>query len=243
MITTKADIISGLQKEILPLQGYKSQLKNVAIDVGLGPVNYAFPNEKFPLGAVHEFVSSSLEDAAATCGFIAGILNSLMNNEGAILWISSCRLLFPPAIKYFGIEPDKIIFADLPKEKDVLWATEEALKCEALTAVIAEVPGLSFTTSRRLQLAVESSRVTGFILRQSSLSLSTTACVTRWKISSLTSSLPGNMPGIGYPRWNIELLKVRNGKPGTWQMEWKAGRFRHIYKHIPVQEKLQQKTG
>jgi len=40
---------------------------------------------------------------------------------------------------------------------------EEALKCESLSAVIAETPEISFTVSRRLQLAVEQNRVTSFI--------------------------------------------------------------------------------
>jgi protein ImuA len=38
--------------------------------------------------------------------------------------------------------------------------------------------------------------------------------------------LEAGMPGVGFPRWTVELLKVRNGNPGTWQMEWAAGSFR-----------------
>jgi protein ImuA len=52
------------------------------------------------------------------------------------------RMLFPPALKALGIEPDKVIFVDLKREKDVLWATEEALMSRA---VIAEVRELTFT--------------------------------------------------------------------------------------------------
>ena len=37
----------------------------------------------------------------------------------------------------------------------MLWVIEEALKCEGLAAVIGEIKELSFTQSRRLQLAVE----------------------------------------------------------------------------------------
>jgi len=37
-----------------------------------------------------------------------------------------------------------------------------------------------------------------------------------------------DLPGIGFPRWNVELLKVRNGKPGSWQMEWKSTGFRLV---------------
>jgi protein ImuA len=239
----KANIIVQLQRDILPLQGFKPIPKGEAIDVGLGQIKYAFPNALFPLGVVHEFCCAGTEDSASTCGFIAGILAPLMRSGGVSLWISSSRTLFPTALKEFGIEPDKIVFVDLKKQKDVLWATEEALKCDGLSAVVGEISEISFTASRRLQLAVEQSRVTGFILRINPRNLNTTACVSRWKISALPSGLPDDMPGIGFPRWNVELLKVRNGKPGNWQIEWKAGRFRHCSRLTSIPRELQKKTG
>ena len=78
---------------------------------------------------------------------------------------------------------------------------------------------LNFTSSRRLQLAVEQSRVTGFIIREDPKQLGTTACISRWKINSLPSALPDKMPGLGFPRWQVELLKARNGKPGMLPAE------------------------
>ena len=243
MTGTKADIIAQLQKEILPLQGFKATIKNTVDDVGLGSIKNAFPNGVFPLGAIHEFLSASAEDIAATNGFVSGILSSLMKKSGATIWICTSRTLFPPALKSFGIAPDKIIFIELKKENQILWAMEEALKCEGLAAVISEIKELSFTASRRLQLAVEQSQVTGFILRNNPRSVNTTACVTRWKITSLPSELAEEMPGVGFPRWNVNLLKVRNGKPGNWNIEWAAGKFRHLTAtslFVPVQHK---KTG
>lgn len=243
MITSKADIIAQLQKEILPLQGFKTIAKNTAGDVGLGPIKKAFPNAEFPIGAIHEFLSATAEDATTTTGFVSGILSSLMKKGGACIWIGASRTIFPPALKLFGIAPDKIIFIELKKEKEMLWAMEEALKCEGLAAVIGEIKELSFTDSRRLQLAVEQSQVTGFVLRNNPRSANTTACITRWHITSIASELADQMPGVGFPRWNVDLLKVRNGKPGSWQMEWVAGKFRHIPAIsivIPVQQK---KTG
>jgi len=103
---------------------------------------------------------------------------------------------------------------------------EEVLKCNGCTAVVGEIQRLDLTASRRLQLAVEQSGVTGFILRSDLFSLNTIACVARWKVSPLRSSLPDGIPGVGYPRWNVELLKVRNGKPGAWEVEWANDHFR-----------------
>lgn len=241
METTKARIIAQLQKDILPLQGYKPVAGNTSFDGGLGLIKDAFPNASFPLGAIHEFFCSGAEDVSASGGFIAGIVSALMRRGGVSLWISSSQAIFPPALKSFGVEPEKFIFIFLQKEKEILWAMEEALKCDGLAAVIADIPELSFTASRRFQLAVEQSRVTGFIIRRNPRNLAT-ACITRWKITSLPTKSEDDLPGLGFPRWNVELLKVRNGTPGTWQLEW-AGRFRHISKLASITTEQQRKAG
>jgi len=243
MTGSKADIIAKLQREILPLQGFKTVSKNTALDAGLGPIKNAFPNASFPLGAIHEFISTGMEDAAATSGFVAGLISSIMQSNGALIWISASRTIFPPALRSFGISPDRIIFIDLKKEKEIMWAMEEALKCKGLSAVIGEMQELNFTASRRLQLAVEQSRVTGFILRRNPRSINTTACITRWQITSVKSELVNDMPGVGFPRWNVELLKVRNGYPDKWQIEFVAGRFKHISKAIEIPLIQKKKTG
>src|SRR4051812_1541213 len=143
MNNTKADIISQLQKEIMPLQGFKPPVGNIGCDV-LGLIKGAFPNHVFPVGAIHEFICGGAEDISATAGFISGILSSIMKMGGIAIWISRSQNMYPPALKIFGIEPDKIIFIVLQKEKEILWAMEEALKCEGLAAVIAETRELSF---------------------------------------------------------------------------------------------------
>jgi protein ImuA len=102
---------------------------------------------------------------------------------------------------------------------------------------------ISFTSSRRLQLAVEQSRVTGFILRHASRNLNTTACVSRWKITPLPSEPVEDLPGIGFPFWRVELLRIRNGKPGAWDVKWMHGRFEPVVGvHSPAVDQPR-KTG
>ncbi|MCW3108826.1 MAG: Error-prone repair protein ImuA, partial [Segetibacter sp.] len=132
MGSTKAYIIAQLQKDILPLQGFKPVAGNIGFDAGLGFFKHAFPNASFPLGAIHEFFCAKAEGVSASGGFIAGIVSAIMQRGGVSLWISSSRTIFPPALKSFGVEPDKIIFIDVQKEKEILWVMEEALKCEGL---------------------------------------------------------------------------------------------------------------
>lgn len=233
----KIETIRELQKQILSLQGFKKPSAGQQPDIGLGPIEHAFPEHTFPLGTIHEFISPSGEEAAAANGFISGLLGKLMNKGGLCLWVSTQRRLFPPALNVFGIDPERIIFIDLPRRRDALWAMGEALKCEALTAVVGELGEVSFKESRKLQLAVESSRVTGLLHCYNPISRFTTASVSRWNIRPLPSVPEEGMPGLGFPRWQVELIKVRNGRPGTWQVEWSEDRFSQLPKepdNLPV---------
>jgi protein ImuA len=237
----RAEIRAELQTEILRLQGFKP-FGNPMVDLGLGPIKGAFPNGSFPLGAVHEFISTKTEELAASCGFLSGVMACLLQNKGTALWISANRTLFPPALKLFGVQPERCIFIDLQKERDVVWAMDEALKCGALSAVVGEVQDISFTASRRLQLAVEQSKVTGFILRKSPRTVNTTAFVSRWKITSLPGEIIDDLPGIGFATWKVELLRIRNGKPGVWDVKWMNGGFVPVSKES-YKEEYKKKAG
>jgi protein ImuA len=243
MVTSKADIIARLNREFLPLQGYKPLTQTAKLNTGLGSIEQALPGKSFPLAAMHEFCCNEQEEEAATGGIIAGLLSTIMVNGGTAVWIGRSPIIFPPALKFFGLAPERVIFVAMQREKDMLWAMEEALKCGGLTAVIGELRELSFTTSRRFQLAVEHSNVTGFLVRRDPRKLNTTASLTRWKISSLPSASVDELPGVGFPRWQVDLLKVRNGKPGSWQMEWVNGRFRQLPDSHSIIHELKKKTG
>lgn len=214
-------IIEELQKQIICLEGNR-QPSEQALNLGLGILESAFPGKAFQKAAIHEFISHSSQQAACTSGFMSVIISKLMQNDGVCVWVSTKprRAVFPPALKSFGIEPHRILFVDAEKPKQTLWALEEALKCNAVAVVVGELNELAFNDSRRLQLAVEQSRVTGFIHRFRPKNLDAVACVTRWKVTSLASVAPDGLPGLGFPRWNVQLLKVRNGMPGEWQVQW-----------------------
>jgi protein ImuA len=226
----KTATINRLQKEILSLQGGSIVEGSQYVPFGLGPLEKAFPQQTFPTAAVHEFISADGAAAASTSGFISGLLQHFLKStlSGPCLWISTHRTLFPPALKAFGLSPERVVFIDLTTNRDALWVMEEALGCEGLAAVVCEASELSFTQSRRLQLAVETSRVTGFIHRYNPRAEGTNACVSRWRITPLDSALEEGLPGVGLPRWNVRLQKIRNGRPGTWHLEWTGNGFRHI---------------
>ena len=226
MTAEKQEILTRLREQISAAQGFKPSPIASGAGFGLGDIEACFPNNVFPTGTIHEFLAKHPEDTAASEGFIAGLLAKLMENGNSCLWISRNRKLFPPSLEAYGADPQQIIFLDLYYTKEILWVMEEALKCEGLACVIAELPDIDFAQSRRLQLATEKSHVTGILLRKEpKRSLSATACSARWQIKPQPTEILDGIPGVGNPRWEVNLLKVKNGEGGKFYIEWAEDRF------------------
>ncbi|GAA4790798.1 hypothetical protein GCM10023231_18350 [Olivibacter ginsenosidimutans] len=209
----------------------------------MGVMEQAFPAGIFPLGAIHEFISNDTEQASASAGFIACLIGRLMQQKGPCLWVSLGKRLFPPSLSAFGVAPDRVFFVNLSQEKDALWVIEEALKCPSIAAVVGEIHDLDLTASRRLQLAVEQSHVTGFLHRYRPRRMNNMGCVARWNVKPMSSIVSGRLPGIGHPLWHVELQKIRNGKPGSWQMGWKEDTFFYEEQPLGVTDNVYGRTG
>jgi protein ImuA len=216
MSLSASDTIAQLRETILLLQGFKP-VHQVSDAVLPAEISESFPNKQFPQGAIHEFMCAGLQESSASCAFMAAIAAGLMKRSGVGVWITAHAMIFPPALTALGIQPDKMLFIQLQNPKDILRATEEVLKCEAVSVVISEIKELSFTQSRRFQLATEQSKVTGLLLRSNAKS-SAVASVSRWRITPARSE-SDLMPGVGFLRWNVKLEKIRNGKVGEWVVE------------------------
>jgi protein ImuA len=239
-MSKKQEIFQSLKQQILLLEGFKEPLFTEQTSVG--PINEAFPNCVFPFSALHEFYYSNKEEVAASSAFIAGLLSSHLYKAGTMVWVSSSQNVFPPSLKWFGIQPHQVLFLHVKKERDISWAVNEALKCSSLSAVVGEMPEMSLTASRCFQLAIEDAGVGGFILRNNPKNLLTTA-VSRWHIQPIHSKVEDGFPGLGHPRWRVKLLKVRNGRPGSWDIEWSNGGFRYVSKLAVIHQAVQIQTG
>jgi protein ImuA len=245
VLPDQSNIIAKLKKEILLLSGIKAPLEESIEEGGLSFMQSHFPCGVFPKAAVHEFICHEPQEIAVTGGFIAALVASFYETAGTIIWISPAKNIFPATLQLFNIDPSRMIFIHPKGAKECLWVMEEALKCRGLHVVIAEMNELSFVHSRRFQLAVENSKVTGFIMNMKPGREDTTACVSKWKIKSLPSETSDELPGVGHPRWNVALTKMRNGKTGNWELEWVNGKLKQVPQENLdwLDETLHQQTG
>jgi protein ImuA len=225
MHNSRADIIAQLKKDILLLSGTK-QPASIVHNQKLPFFAEHMPNGSFPLGAVHEFLYSSQQDKTASLGFIAALQTTLLPPTAVIVWVTKNNFIYPPALAALKLQPQQLIFIQPATAKEALWIVEEALQCQGVSTVIADIDGCTFTQSRRFQLAVEKSNTTGFIICPQKKVQNSNACFSRWQVKSLPSEPIQNLPGVGYSKWSVTLQKMRNGKLGSWELVWDNKKLR-----------------
>jgi protein ImuA len=119
---------SGEQGKILPF--------------GVSDIDDHLPYRGLSRGHLHEAIEAGAASQYAGLAtlFVAGILARI---EGQVLWCLRGRDLFAPALARVGLHPDRVIFCETWKDRDVLPAMEEGLKCDGLAGVVGEVSRLS----------------------------------------------------------------------------------------------------
>ena len=216
--------LAGLRRQVRALEAQDGVTRAV-LPFGVEPLDARLPGGGLALGALHEVAGGADEalHGAAAARFAAGVV---ARTGGEVLWCRRQADLFAPSLAQVGLPPERVIFADAGDEAGVLAAMEEGLRWPGLAGVVGEVGKLSMTASRRLQLAAEKSGAICLAVRRwkrvaDAADLGQpTAAQTRWRVSPLPSSpLPPRVPGLGRPRWFLELLRCRAGEAFDIELE------------------------
>jgi protein ImuA len=126
---------------------------------------------------------------------------------------------YAPGLKFFGLDPARIVFVRCATAPECLWAMEEGLRLGGVTAVIGtRAKKMDLTASRRLQLAAEQANTPVFLLRSYN-DHAPSAAVTRWRVSPASSG-GDQFDFYKNARFRVALEYARSGKTGEWVMEW-----------------------
>ena len=178
-------------------------------------------------GAIHEVFCAGRQCAAAT-GFVAGLARRVAS-EKPLLWLRQdfseieSGTLSMSGLAEFGIDPARMVVAQVADIELALALCADALACEATGAVVLELRGDSrhfdLVASRKLTLAAQGSGVTGLLLRIAARPVPSSA-ETRWMLHAAHSPPAAWNASWGVPRFDAELLRNRRGAVGRWTMEW-----------------------
>ncbi|NTF17672.1 damage-inducible mutagenesis protein [Agrobacterium rubi] len=188
----------------------------IHLPFGVDVIDHRLPGGGLAMGCTHEIAGGGADavNGAASLLFTAGIA---ARTKGTIIWCLNRTDLHAPALQQAGLDLNRVIFVESDDEQGVLDTAETALRHGGLGAVVAEVVRLPMIASRRMQLAAEQTGVVGLIIRRWRRQSEATdygqptASVTRWRVSSLPSE-PLPVPGVGRPRWLVELLRAKAGE-------------------------------
>jgi len=184
-------------------------------------------------GALHELAPVAPFHLAAASGFAVAAAARASGTRGEVLWIATDFAMgegggpYGPGLDRFGLPSARLLALRVPRPADVLWAMEDALRCRALSCVIAELTGegaeADLTATRRLALAARdgvSDRVSGLgLLIRHRATAEPSAAATRWEIAAAPSLLD-RFGGLGRTRFDLSLRKNRRGPSGRWIIEW-----------------------
>jgi len=178
-------------------------------------------------GTLHEFSPSAFLHLGAATGLVLMLAVSLGASR-QVLWVRAefadgeAGSPYGPGLALLGLPVDRVLMLRVTHPLEVLWAMEEALKCRAVTCVIAELPNdgsiADLTATRRLTLAAREGGGFGFLLRHRSSALASSA-ETRWEVATASSHLD-RFGGLGRVTLALSLVKNRRGPTGHWTIAW-----------------------
>jgi protein ImuA len=197
-------------------------------------------------GALHELAPASELQLGSAFGFglaiAARAVASGRRRAAQVLCIATDYAAFEGGAPYgvgldcFGLPMDRLLILRVAHARDALWGFEEALKCPALAAVLAELPqagdAADLIATRRLSLAAQAGGGLGLLLRHRPAPLPS-AALTRWQVAGALSQ-PDRFGGLGGTRFDLSLHRNRRGRCGRWIADWNHDARTFIPQALPL---------
>jgi protein ImuA len=211
--------IQGIEKKTVTLESPAAPFS-----FGIADIDQALGGGLAP-SALHEIAAVNETQIAVATGFVCAIAAHCARTK-AVLWVAEEMSVlesgypYGPGLDEAGLSPERLVIVSAMRSHDVLWTMEEALRCRAIGAVIGEIRtsnALDDVAGRRLALACAERSALALLLRPSPDNRPLPA-TTRWIVAA-SSSTPIRY-GIGPPGLHIRLVRNRNGRLGSWLVEW-----------------------
>jgi protein ImuA len=246
--TLAAPSLERLRTAVARIERGASPARRLSLPFGLPALDAALPCGGLAVDALHEVMGTGpdLQHAAIAARFAAGVL---ARRPGPVLWVLERADLFAPGLAGAGLHPDRVIYARAGRDgllameeglrhHGLAGVVGELSGPLSLTAsrrlqLAAEASGVMALVLRRPWHAgfVRASGRDGSARaggrdgagRDGEAPAGATSAATRWQVSALPSPpvLPHapDVPGLGRVRWQLDLLRCRGGRTGSWNVE------------------------
>lgn len=124
---------------------------------------------------------------------------------GSVVLVNPVHPPFAPTWAAWGLDTSRLVVLQPQSPQAAAWATEQALRCADVVAVLAWLPHASAVVLRRLQYAATQSRSLAWVFRPAS-------AATQASPAPLRLQVDGVADADGEPRLQLRVLK-RRGLP------------------------------
>lgn len=220
MLPADMEQLSRLRRAIAKSEALPDEVRPLGL--GVAEIDAALGGG-FARAALHQLSATSLHLGAAA-GFALTLAALAFDKAKQTLWIATdfgmleTGALYGPGIDAIGLSTERLLVVRVARPIDALFAAEDALKCRALSAVVAELSGEpDLTATRRLTLAAREGRGLGLLLHKSHDVPS--SAFTRWQVAA-APSVPDEFGGLGATAFHLSLTRNRRGPCGAWTLCW-----------------------
>jgi protein ImuA len=127
---------------------------------GHGALDAELPGGGWPLGAISEILQPP-----GVCQEWRLLLPALTRTPGPVVLVGPPQVPFGPGLAAQGLDARRLLWVGAVAPAARLWATEQALRCAEVVAVLAWLPQVRTEQLRRLQLAAQTHSKLLFVLR------------------------------------------------------------------------------
>ncbi len=174
------------------------ETRPVALPTGFAPLDAVLPGGGWPVGAITELMPDA--QGIGELSLLLPALAQLSRAGRYVAWIAPPCLPYPPALARHGLALERLLLVQTHDTQALFWATEQALRCPAIGAVLAWPAALDDRRVRRLQLAAEAGGGCGLLYRPPAAAQQPSPAALRLRLRALDAGL------------RIEIQKARGGR-------------------------------
>lgn len=138
--------------------------EETVVSTGEAALDAVLPGGGWPVGALTELLQP--QPHAHLWRLLApGLVQALARQAGPVVLVAPPRTPFTPGLAALGLPAERWLWVDADTPAARLWATEQALRCAEVAAVLAWLPQAAAADLRRLQLAAQRHRQLLFVMR------------------------------------------------------------------------------
>jgi hypothetical protein len=154
--------LEKLRREIARLETGAKRRSGESVSSGCEALDGLLPERGFCRGTLVEWLSA---DGAGACTLAMLAARHACSDSGMLAVFDRCREFYPPAAVRLGVEPEQLLVIQADSVADEHWAIDQALRSQAVAAVVAWPGRLDDRTFRRWQLAAEEGGCLAMLLR------------------------------------------------------------------------------